>query len=153
MDDVVQETVTRIEDALAPHGYYLHPPDDQSKLKLGFTEMGLFALGLLIWTGTEYLKSFLAEKGKIDANRIFGTKQRTEVELKSILEELKDEVQRLKAQRDELDQVAARGINEQSLITLLKEIGLSERASFKICKDLREPLSDEMRQLFKNWQS
>jgi DNA-binding XRE family transcriptional regulator len=153
MDDAVQEAVTHIEDALAPHGYYLHPPDEQSKLKLGFTELGLFALGLLVWAGTEYLKSFLSEKGKIDANRIFGSQQQKEEELKAMLEELKEEVQQLKKRSDELDQITAIGISKQSLILTLQEIGLTERASIKICNDVCQPLSDETRQLFKTWQS
>ena len=153
MRDSIKETLCRIEDVLAPHGYYFHLNDEQSQLSFTFTEIGLFTLGLIIWTGTQYLKNFLSEKGKIDANRLFGANQHTEEELISMLNELRTEVQGLKKHSEDLNTIVASGISEQSLILMLREVGMTERASVKISRDVHLPLCDELRRLFKDWQS
>jgi hypothetical protein len=57
----------KLEDTLAPYGYYVARKDTPDALPITFAELGLVVLGLLAWSATQYLKAFFEEMGKQDA--------------------------------------------------------------------------------------
>jgi len=70
MNTSVDESRQKLEEVLAPYGYYFARKGRETELPLTFAEVGIFALGVLLWGVIEYLKSFIQEKAKVDVKRI-----------------------------------------------------------------------------------
>jgi len=147
MSTSINEARQVLEEALAPYGYYFARKDRKTELPLTFADVGLFALGVLVWGAVEYGKSFLQEKAKIDAKRISGESS-PNVEL--LEKRLDDVVQELRALREETDIEQAFyefSLPEEDLTQYLQECGLSNRTAEKVAGELKPLLESQIQLL------
>lgn len=143
----IEKAQQKLEELLAPYGYYFARKGDETRLPLTFADLGIVALTLLSWGAFEYLKAFIQEKGKVDAQDISGKDNLDEKYIRKIvhdtLHELLGIVQHLQV-KQRLYEIE---INSEALAQRLIELGMSKRTAQKAAIELKPVLESEIRLL------
>lgn len=141
MDPKVEDARKNIEYVLAPYGYYLHAQGEENKLKLGFTELGLFALWVLLWGITEYAKAYISERAKLDAQRALSQGKPEQKNLQEQIDNLVNNLRQLQSETKSDEQTDTSAISIEELELQLKEIGFTQRAAQKAAFDIHPVLN------------
>lgn len=144
MDVKVDNAIRRLEDALSPYGYYLEDGKEENTLRLTFVELGVMALGVLVWGITEYAKGVISERAKKDANRIFSGGKPKEEDLRRQLNEVIGELRQLKERVHSSEAMLLYYIGEDRLIRLFEEMGMSSRAAKQAAVEIHPILTAEV---------
>lgn len=141
MDPKVEDAHKRIEQVVAPYGYYLHAQGDENKLNLGFTELGLFALWVLLWGITEYAKGYISERAKLDAQRVLRQSKPQQRNLQEQIDSLVKDLRQFQSDISSDEQTYASAISTEELELQLKEIGFTQRGAQKAAADIQPVLN------------
>lgn len=144
MDTKASNAVKRLEDALAPYGYYLGESKEENTLRLTFVGLEVFALWVLVWGITEYAKGMISERAKQDANRLFSGGKPKEEDLRRQLDEVVGELRQLKERLQATEEILFHRIAEDHLIERFEEVGMSSRAAKQAAAEVRPILATEI---------
>ena len=145
MDDHdVADALKKLEDALAPYGYYFGEGKDENALRLTFVELGLFALEILVWGITEYAKGIISQRAKKDADRIFGGGKPKEEDLRRQLDEVVADLRHLKERLHATEEALLQQIGEDRLVALFQNLGMSSRGARQAAIAIRPVLATEV---------
>jgi alcohol dehydrogenase class IV len=144
MSDKATEARVRLEEILAPYGYYLEEKRQENQLRLAFTEVGLLAFAVLVWGVIEYAKGFISAKARSDADRLFRSEKPKEEELQRQFDEVMTELRHLKAQVNITEQLLLSKIKEDDVALMLQDLGFSRRAARRAAADVRPSLAHEV---------
>jgi alcohol dehydrogenase class IV len=147
MKNLSDEARQKLEEILAPYGYYFSRRDRETELHLTFSDVGAFAVGMLLWGVIEYSKSFIQEKAKSDAQNLLGVSQPKIELVQQKLDEVLLELREVKAKAEFRKPLEEYKISEEALEQYLQECGLSKRAARQLTPNLEFVLNQQIKLL------
>lgn len=141
------EAQRRLENILAPYGYYFSRRDKEAELNLTFSDVGVFAVGVLLWGAIEYSKSFIQEKAKTDAQNLSSASQPKIELVQEKLDEVLFELKEVKAKIEIRESIQDFKISEEALDQYFQECGLSKRAASQLTSKLEFVLDEQIKLL------
>jgi hypothetical protein len=147
MKNPSDEARQRLEDILSPYGYYFSRRGKEAELNLTFSDVGVFAVGVLLWGAIEYSKSFIQEKAKTDAQNLSSVSQPKIELVQKKLDEVLLELKEVKEKVEVRESIQDFRISEEALDQYLQECGLSKRAARQLTSNLEFVLDEQIKLL------
>ena len=144
MDDHdVADALKKLEDALAPYGYYFGEGRGQNALRLTFVELGLF-IEILVGGSPSTPRGSFPQRAKKDADRIFGGGKPKEEDLRRQLDEVVADLRHLEERLHATEEALLQQIGEDRLVALFQNLGMSSRGARQAAIAIRPVLATEV---------